>query len=262
MYKDFTLKTDTQHLHQRVHYYIQSIPVPLALMWCPALARSTTRSGQTKPLSIWWFTLRLTSCDEDNSLHIVRRNIEWWQLGNLPQDPPTTSSRDQLCPSCTTHRSPQDPKVWVRIFIQTQAYWLCCSHNSRGCRCSHRQRASGSGYIHAKETALPMLGALYDSGQESGSSQLCTVFYHLRIRIAPTFMIGTRQRTYELQKMLYLLEMMERRQRRMNGSCANFSFTQDSSVQRMDLVAFGGYGDFRSEGLSITKTEQAQRNMA
>lgn len=107
-----------------------------------------------------------------------------------------------------------------------------------------------------------MLGALYDSGQESGSSQLCTVFYHLRIRIAPTFMIGTRQRTYELQKMLFLLEMMGRRQRRMNGSCANFSFTQDSSVQRMDLVAFGGYGDFRSEGLSITKTEQGQRNMA
>ncbi|KOC15941.1 hypothetical protein AFLA70_169g002190 [Aspergillus flavus AF70] len=40
------------------------------------------------------------------------------------------------------------------------------------------------------------------------------------------------------------------------------SFTQDSSVQWLDLVAVGGYGDFRSEGLSITKTEQAQRNMA
>ncbi|KAJ1712284.1 hypothetical protein NYO67_5567 [Aspergillus flavus] len=40
------------------------------------------------------------------------------------------------------------------------------------------------------------------------------------------------------------------------------SFTQDSSVQRLYLVAVGGYGDFRSEGLSITKTEQAQRNTA
>lgn len=107
-----------------------------------------------------------------------------------------------------------------------------------------------------------MLGTLYDSCQESGSGQLCTVFYHLRIRIAPTLMIGTQQRTYELQKMLYLLERMGRRQQRMNCSCANFSFTQDSSVQRLYLVAVGGYGDFRSEGLSITKTEQAQRNMA
>ncbi|KAE8343796.1 hypothetical protein BDV24DRAFT_149381 [Aspergillus arachidicola] len=40
------------------------------------------------------------------------------------------------------------------------------------------------------------------------------------------------------------------------------SFTQDWSVQRLDSVAVGGYGDFRSERLSITKTEQGQRNMA
>ncbi|KAB8217050.1 hypothetical protein BDV33DRAFT_206713 [Aspergillus novoparasiticus] len=36
------------------------------------------------------------------------------------------------------------------------------------------------------------------------------------------------------------------------------SFTQDRSVQRLDSVAVGGYGDFRSEDL----TEQGQRNIS
>ncbi|KAB8271695.1 hypothetical protein BDV30DRAFT_240175 [Aspergillus minisclerotigenes] len=166
-------------------------------MWCPDLARSTARSEATP----------------------TDGKVETFLKTHL-----NDKHRDQLCTSCTTHRSPQDPKAWpgLQVLSPTTGDWEWV-HTQEGHGIVNigdtLRFLSGEWFRSALHRVLP----LTDEDAAQPYDRYSTAYF-VRAADDAVFIGNDGKRTTADEWFLRKFH----------------SFTQDRSVQRLDSVAFGG----------------------